>query len=171
VASILTALNKIASSFGPFANEDETGLQSQVLKDIVYSLPLIRPVIDTLLGEIVLSKAKENDKVELWTDKTKYSDIADAKDVGFGVLIVCSFLTMMPRVFCILKRSWKANLNQASLSRLVPLLVHLTFLCLVRKLLKRPTLLYKTVSDIEFLIEIPNPATKDIPVTWTRISR
>jgi hypothetical protein len=35
-----------------------------------------------LLSAISLPKAKENDKVDLWTDPTKYPRIADAKEVS-----------------------------------------------------------------------------------------
>jgi DNA mismatch repair protein MSH3 len=41
----------------------------------------------------------------------------------------------------------------------------------VRKQLKRPALQYKEVALSEYVIEIPNAATKEIPANWTLLSK
>lgn len=91
---ILAALKTVACAFGPFESREETGALSSTLRDIVFTLPGIRPVITALLDSIFITKAKANDKLDLWTDPHKYPNMVDAKDVRLRLITTVETLTV-----------------------------------------------------------------------------
>ncbi|KDQ20147.1 hypothetical protein BOTBODRAFT_27560 [Botryobasidium botryosum FD-172 SS1] len=79
LATLLTAFERIASTFEPFENPSQTGFTTSLLRDIVTSLPTVREPIVQLLQDIDLGKARKEVKDELWKDVKKYPEIERAK--------------------------------------------------------------------------------------------
>ncbi|KAL7423908.1 Mismatch repair protein msh3 [Cryptotrichosporon argae] len=79
VATILVALVRVANEFKP----DTTAaapFRSALLNNILKTLPTIKDVSEAFLGDVKLSKARENSEADMWNDVGKYPDIQDAKD-------------------------------------------------------------------------------------------
>ncbi|TXT09048.1 hypothetical protein VHUM_02522 [Vanrija humicola] len=79
LATILVGLVRVASEFKP---EDGAGkpFHSELLNNILTTLPTIAEPARTFLAAIDLKAARANDEAALWTDPDKYPEIQDAKD-------------------------------------------------------------------------------------------
>jgi DNA mismatch repair protein MSH3 len=79
LSTILTGLQRVASEFR--SNEGKV-FKSDLLNNILESLPTILEPTKEFLAAIDMKAAKANNEADLWTDPDKYPDIQDAKDVG-----------------------------------------------------------------------------------------
>ncbi|KAF8626218.1 hypothetical protein AX15_004907 [Amanita polypyramis BW_CC] len=77
LAVLLPAFNKIANAFGPTSHPSDVGLKSQILNNIIFSLPKIKEPIKEMLSAISLEKAAEGQKEKLWRDSQQYPAIIE----------------------------------------------------------------------------------------------
>lgn len=77
---MLVSLNRIGTEFRPDVGEP---FSAALLNTIIQTLPTIRETVQDFLQAISIKAAKENDEANLWTDRDKFPDIQDAKDVNF----------------------------------------------------------------------------------------
>ncbi|GAB1517406.1 Mismatch repair protein msh3 [Rhizoctonia solani] len=89
LATMLTAWQRIATVLDPIAAPEDAGFKSELLNGIAYSLPTLREPLATIMREINLPQARDNNKADLWVDSEKYPGIEEAK---FGILSVESEL-------------------------------------------------------------------------------
>ncbi|KAF8710358.1 Component of the post-replicative DNA mismatch repair system (MMR), partial [Rhizoctonia solani] len=89
LATMLTAWQRIATALDPIAAPEDAGFKSELLNGIAYSLPTLREPLATIMREINLPQARDNNKADLWVDSEKYPGIEEAK---FGILSVESEL-------------------------------------------------------------------------------
>lgn len=84
LATILVGLVRVASEFKP---DDGAGkpFHSEMLNNILTTLPTIAEPARAFLNAIDLKAARANNEADLWTDPDKYPEIQDAKDVRGGV--------------------------------------------------------------------------------------
>ncbi|TDL27572.1 DNA mismatch repair protein MSH3 [Rickenella mellea] len=82
---LLPAFNKVAKAFEPFESQQSVGFKSDMLNDIVFSLPKLRECTQTIIASINLKKAADDKRAELWTDPDKYASISELQ---FGILAV-----------------------------------------------------------------------------------
>ena len=75
-------MKRAAQAIGQLSPNDDMGPSSKILREIVISLPKVLPIVNKHLGSISVLKAKENNKIGLWTDPQKYPNIRDAQDVS-----------------------------------------------------------------------------------------
>jgi DNA mismatch repair protein MSH3 len=78
IAILLPAFNKLASAFDTISDPSDVGFKSNVLNDIVFSLPKLKEPLNDLLSVISLKKASEGRKDTMWNDPERYPAIADA---------------------------------------------------------------------------------------------
>ncbi|KAG6831187.1 hypothetical protein H0H92_012327 [Tricholoma furcatifolium] len=79
LAVLLPAFNKIAIAFEGFATPSEVGFKSDLLNEIIYSIPRLRQPLKELLGAVHLNKAAEGRKDTMWTDPDRFPEISDAE--------------------------------------------------------------------------------------------
>ncbi|WWC87833.1 uncharacterized protein L201_002726 [Kwoniella dendrophila CBS 6074] len=77
MATILVALVRIGSEFKP---TNEPIFKSNLLNNILQTLPTIQGIAKGFLDSINLKAARDNEESNLWNDPDKYPDIQDAKD-------------------------------------------------------------------------------------------
>lgn len=58
------------------------GFKSALLNSIFFALPLLQEPVQQLIDAVVLKKAAAGNKVEMWVDPERYSEIADAGGVS-----------------------------------------------------------------------------------------
>jgi hypothetical protein len=78
----LRAMNKIATTFQPFARPEDVGFASATLNGVIFALPGLAPAMRELMGAIDLSKAAEGKKDEMWTDAVRCAELDEATEVG-----------------------------------------------------------------------------------------
>jgi DNA mismatch repair protein MSH3 len=71
----------VSHAFEPFDTAFAVGLKSNLLNEIVYTLPAVRAPIIGLLEAIDIPMARKNEKENMWKDDEKFPDMRDAKDV------------------------------------------------------------------------------------------
>lgn len=134
VATVLTALQRVANEFDLIDKPQDAGLKSPLLNDILFTLPRLREPVQQFLNDINVTKAHEGELTDLWRDSEKYPEVDDAK-----MLILSIELHMQD------------HLKE------------------VRKILKRPTLNWVSVSGVDFLVEVPNSEKSKVPENWNRV--
>lgn len=79
VATVLTALSRIANTFEPRAKPSDAGFKSELLNDIVFTMPHIREAVKGFLEDMDLKKAREGEITELWASPEKYPEVEDIR--------------------------------------------------------------------------------------------
>lgn len=82
MATVLVALQRVASTFEPLTKPEDVGFKSSLLNDIVFAMPRIRDAVKSLLGDLNLKSAKEGDISNLWASPEKYPEVEDARFVS-----------------------------------------------------------------------------------------
>jgi DNA mismatch repair protein MSH3 len=72
LATMLTAWNRIAAALDPIPTPGEAGFESDILNDIAYALPTLREPLASIISQIDLSQARDNNTAELWLDSEKF---------------------------------------------------------------------------------------------------
>ncbi|TFK42973.1 muts domain V-domain-containing protein [Crucibulum laeve] len=81
LAVLLTAFRKIANAFECYdvdAPPSIVGFKSEILNEIIYSLPKLKDPIDQLISMVNLKEAEAGNKHTIWTDPQQYPGIDNA---------------------------------------------------------------------------------------------
>ncbi|KIL68593.1 hypothetical protein M378DRAFT_8640 [Amanita muscaria Koide BX008] len=79
LAVLLPALNKVANAFIPVLEPAMVGFKSEILNNVIFSLPKIKESVKEILDAIVLEKASQGEKESLWSDPERYPAINDTE--------------------------------------------------------------------------------------------
>ncbi|KAI0792873.1 muts domain V-domain-containing protein [Abortiporus biennis] len=75
LADLLPAFNKIGAAFEAVENSKDVGFKSDILNDVIATLPKLKEPMKALLGEIKLAMCADGRKEAMWTDPDKFPDI------------------------------------------------------------------------------------------------
>ena len=92
-ASLVKSFNKIAAAFEVYQSPQDIGFKSDILNDIIFSLPKLKEPMRKILSEFNLTKAIEDKRDELWYDVEKYPNVDDARSVSIAYNIIKSSLS------------------------------------------------------------------------------
>lgn len=160
---VLQAFERVAKEFEAVDEEDvakgaktaSSGLKSQLLKDIVESLPRIREEVDGYLRAIDWGKAREGKKEEMFKELTEEVQVS-----LFGRFAAAPrrSLTPCPKQDC-------RDCLDAVHYELGELLAD------ARKVLKKPSIDFIKIGEEEYLLEVRIAESKKIvPANWVRIN-
>ncbi|KAG6821075.1 hypothetical protein H0H93_007234 [Arthromyces matolae] len=79
LAILLPAFGKVAEAFDCVATPSDVGFRSNILNEIIYTLPKLKDSIKGLLSSVRLGAAAEGRKDTMWTDLDRYPEIGDAE--------------------------------------------------------------------------------------------
>ncbi|KAJ8700304.1 Mismatch repair protein msh3 [Pleurotus ostreatus] len=77
LALLLRAFQKIGDAFVAVDTPSQVGFKSDILNDIIFALPKIKQPIKDTMSQIILKKAEEGKRVEMWTDIEKFPELND----------------------------------------------------------------------------------------------
>lgn len=72
-------MNRVAATFPMFSQPAEIDCSSILWRDILFALPALQAPLKDILASINLPRARENNKIELWTDSQKYPAVENAQ--------------------------------------------------------------------------------------------
>ncbi|KAL1680878.1 muts domain V-domain-containing protein [Schizophyllum commune] len=78
LAILLTSFKRIGDAFPDVQAPKDVGFQSNVLNEIIYALPKIKPAIDEIVSHISLKEAAAGNREHLWKDPGRYPAVLDA---------------------------------------------------------------------------------------------
>ncbi|KAG5652337.1 hypothetical protein H0H81_005358 [Sphagnurus paluster] len=79
LAALLPAFNKIALAFDQVGAPADVGFRSNLLNEIIFSLPKLKEPLKGLMDAVILKKAAEDKKAEMWAEPERYPKITDAE--------------------------------------------------------------------------------------------
>lgn len=77
--SCLTALKHVGLTFPAFDNSDGVACKAALWREIVFPIPQVKKPAEELLSTMKMQAARENNKIELWSDPEQYPSIEEAE--------------------------------------------------------------------------------------------
>ncbi|KZS90218.1 hypothetical protein SISNIDRAFT_457723 [Sistotremastrum niveocremeum HHB9708] len=78
LASVLSAFQRISTTFPSFTVPQDVGFKSAMLNELVFPLPQLRTPVQEIMAEIDMNKARLNELSGLWRDEDKYEAVGNA---------------------------------------------------------------------------------------------
>lgn len=72
-------MDRVAATFPTFSEPSDVDCSSILWKNIVFALPALKTPMQTILAAINLHRARDNNKIELWTNLESFPSMENAQ--------------------------------------------------------------------------------------------